>query len=81
MSRQTKQNTIDELCDKLVFQYNRLTEARDELNHLDYYLRSSKFNEDTTVQVSDILLRIQDLRTILFRPVGLGFSPAELKTK
>jgi hypothetical protein len=71
MSRQTKQATIDDLCDKLVLQYTRLSEARAELSSLDSYLRSSKFAEDTTVQVSDILLRIQDLRSILFSPIGL----------
>lgn len=44
---------------------DRLEFAKQELADLEKYLLSSKFHDDTTVQVKDILNRIVDLKALL----------------
>jgi len=39
----------------------RLDSYKDGLEDLQRYLHSSKFNVDTTVQISDILMRLQEI--------------------
>ena len=64
---QEKLDTIDRLTaqiDKLKFE---VLETRVMIDELDSYLRSPKFYQDTTVQVSDILLRLAETKAILGR--------------
>jgi predicted component of type VI protein secretion system len=43
----------------------QILDARDSLNNLRAYLQSSKFHTDTTVQVQDVLNRLECIRECL----------------
>jgi predicted component of type VI protein secretion system len=43
----------------------QILDARDSLNNLRAYLQSDKFHTDTTVQVQDVLNRLEPLRECL----------------
>lgn len=45
-------------------------QAQDVLTDLVSYLTSPKFHQDTTVQVNDVLTRIQDARSALLPDQG-----------
>ena len=49
---------VDELSDDK-------REARQELDELWRYLQSSKFHDDPTVQVADVMHRLMNLRLVL----------------
>jgi len=49
------------LRDRVKMQELMLREYHDQISLLTSYLRSSKFSEDTTVQTSDVLLRITEM--------------------
>jgi hypothetical protein len=42
-----------------------MTAAQEELAHLTSYLLSAKFHQDSTVQVTDVLNRLQEVRSLL----------------
>lgn len=42
-----------------------LANAREELISLEVYLTSAKFHQDTTVQTTDVLRRLANLKTLL----------------
>ena len=47
-------------------------QASTELTDLYVYLTSSKFYEDPTVQVSDVMRRTEQLRSILLQATQIG---------
>lgn len=59
--------TKKELQADLVHKSLIIESFEEHLNELNRYLNSSKFDIDTTVQVSDISLRLTELRLALSR--------------
>lgn len=46
---------------------NDIKRIDEEVNDLLRYLHSTKFHQDTTVQVSDVVLRLSGIREILLK--------------
>ncbi len=57
---------VETLIEKLSLEEYRVYKAHTALIELECYLLSSKFNEDTTVQVKDVLARIQNVKENLY---------------
>ena len=71
---QTSGNYIHQLQMAVRFEHDRIIEAHNQLNELISYLYSSKFHNDTTVQVADVLRRLDPVRSAL---IG-SFTDAEI---
>jgi len=65
IAREKNLDMIERLCNRVDSLKKEVLATRVFLNELDTYLRSSKFYDDTTVQVSDILLRVSEFRSSL----------------
>lgn len=59
--------TKKELMDELVHASLVIETTQEHLNDLYRYINSSKFNIDTTVQVSDISMRLDEMKLALMR--------------
>ena len=58
-------NYIKKLQETVKMKQSSLMYIDDQVLDLIIYLQSSKFNEDTTVQVADVLRRLQGVRSEL----------------
>ena len=63
MQNPTSGNYILRLQMAVRFQHERITEIQSTYNELISYLLSSKFHNDPTVQVADVLRRIQPIQS------------------
>lgn len=62
---QSSGNFIHQLQMALRYEHDRINAAKQELLELVTYLNSSKFHNDTTVQVADVLRRLEPARNSL----------------
>ena len=59
--------TKKEITAELVHASKVIETTQEHLNDLYRYINSSKFNVDTTIQVSDISMRLDELKLSLMR--------------
>jgi len=57
--------TKKELMEELTHAFKVIESTQEHLNDLYRYINSSKFHVDTTVQVSDISMRLDELKLSL----------------
>jgi hypothetical protein len=62
-----KTNYINKLQDEARYLKHNIMDANDAITDLMVYLSSSKFDNDSTVQVKDILNRLQPIKDALFQ--------------
>jgi hypothetical protein len=54
-----------QLKDRINCYRGRQVDAMHELGHLESYLTSEKFHNDTTVQTADVLRRLENIKTAI----------------